>query len=72
MMSRVIQVMAASGLKAPGYLNLNENLSQDFRDWHGSYQLYAIATGVSENSQKIQCNVFLHVAGPAAQKVFST
>ena len=27
---------------------------------------------MSEKSQKIQCNVFLHVAGPAAQKVFST
>ena len=64
--------MAASGLKAPGYLDLNGNLSQNFRDWHRSYQIYAIASGVSEKSQKIQCNVFLHVAGPAAQKVFST
>ena len=27
---------------------------------------------MSEKLQKIQCNVFLHVAGPAAQKVFST
>ena len=27
---------------------------------------------MSEKSQKIQCNVFSHVAGPAAQKVFST
>ena len=64
--------MAASVLKAPGYLYLNGNLSQNFRDWHRSYQIYAIASGVSEKSQKIQCNVFLHVAGPAAQKVFST
>ena len=64
--------MAASGLKAPGYLDLNRNLSQNFRDWHRSYQIYAIASGVSEKSQKIQCNVFLHVAGPVAQKVFST
>ena len=64
--------MAASGLKAPGFLDLNGNLSQNFRDWHRSYQIYAIASGVSEKSQKIQCNVFLHVAGPAAQKVFST
>ena len=64
--------MAASGLKAPGYLDLNGDLSQNFRDWHRSYQIYAIASGVSEKSQKIQCNVFLHVAGPAAQKVFST
>ena len=64
--------MAVSGLKAPGYLDLNGNLSQNFRDWHRSYQIYSIASGVSEKSQKIQCNVFLHVAGPAAQKVFST
>ena len=64
--------MAASGLKAPGYLDLNGNLSQNFRDWHRSYEIYATASGVSEKSQKIQYNVFLHVAGPAAQKVFST
>ena len=64
--------MAASGLKAPGNWDLNGNLSQNLRDWHRSYQIYAIANGVSEKSQKIQCNIFLHVAGPAAQKVFST
>ena len=34
--------MAASGLKGPGYLDLNGNLSQNFRDWHRSYQIYAI------------------------------
>ena len=69
---RVIQVMAASSLKAPGYLDLNGNLSQNIRDWHRSYQIYAIASGVSEKSQKIQGNVNLHVAGPGAQKVFTT
>ena len=67
-----MQVMAASGLKVPGYVDLNENLSQNFREWHRSYQTYAIARGGSGKSQRIQCNVFLHVAGPAAQKVFTT
>ena len=62
--------MAASGLKAPGHLDLNGNLSQNF-DCHRSYQIYAIASDVSEKSQKIQCNVFLHVTGRASQKVFS-
>ena len=55
---RVIQVIAASGLEALGYLDLNGNLSQKFRDWHRNYQIYAITCGVSEKSQKIQCNVF--------------
>ena len=64
--------MAASGLKAPGYLDLNGNLSQNFRDWHRSYQIYAIASCVTEKSQKTRCNVFLHVAEAAAQKVLST
>ena len=62
--------MAALGLTAPGYLDLNGNLSQNFRDWHRSYQIYAVASGVSEKSQKIQCNVFLDVAGHSVHGLF--
>ena len=65
-----MQVMPASGLKAPEYLDLNGNLSQNFRDGHRSYQIYATTSGVSEKLQRIQYNVFLDV--PAAQNVFST
>ena len=32
-------------------------------------ELYAIAAGVITKSEKVQCAVFLHVAGPDAQKV---
>ena len=46
-----------SSASAPEHLDLNGNLSQNFRDWHRSYKIYAIASGVSENSQKIHCNV---------------
>ena len=68
----MVLVMAASGPKTPEYLDLNGNLSQNFRGWHRSSQIYVISSGVSEKSQKIQFNVILHVLGPAAQEVFST
>ena len=65
--------MAASGLKAPGYLDLNGNLSQNFTDTQKLQKLqklpdYAIASCVSEKSEKIQCNVFLHVVGLQPKK----
>ena len=60
-----------AGLKPPGPLILSGNVSQNYKDWIKSYEIYAIASGVIEKDELIQCNIFLHVAGPAAQKIHS-
>ena len=64
--------MAMSGLKPPAPLLLEGNLAQNWKIWHSAYEIYAGATGVTSKSGKVQCFVFLHVAGPEAQKLFET
>ena len=64
--------MALTGLKPPAPLNLDDNLSMNWRAWYDSYQIYATAAGVSNKPEKVQCCVFLHVAGAEAQKVHRT
>ena len=64
--------MATSGLKAPKGLSLTGNLAANYTEWLRTFDIYSIASGISTKDEKIQCNVFLHVAGPDAQKVFST
>ncbi len=61
-----------SGLKPPAQLSLQGNICQNYKDWIRSFEIYSIAGGTSEKSELVQCNTFLHVAGPSAQKVFST
>ena len=61
--------MALTGLKPPTCLNLEDNLAMNWRAWYDSYQIYATAAGVTNKPEKVQCCVFLHVAGAEAQKV---
>ena len=57
-------------LKPPEYLNLEApNLAEEWRRWKHSWDIYSLASGVSQKDEKIQCAVFLHVAGPGAQQV---
>ena len=62
----------AQGLKPPQKLNLTGNLQEEYLNWIGQYEIYAVATGVSEKAETVQCSVFLHVAGPEAQAVAKT
>ena len=64
--------MALSGLKPPAQLNLEDNVAINWRNWLHAYELYATAAGVITKSEKVQCAVFLHVAGLDAQKVART
>lgn len=60
-------------LKAPPNLELKgDNLAATYRDWIRSYDIFSIANEITTKSEEIQCNVFLHVAGPEAQKLYST
>ncbi|CAL9700809.1 unnamed protein product [Knipowitschia caucasica] len=59
-------------LKPPNSLCLEGNLAENWRSWVQKFELYLIASGLSEKSQKVQCATFLHVAGDEAIKVYNT
>lgn len=59
-------------LKPPNGLCLEGNLAENWKTWIQKFELYLIASGISEKSQKVQCATFLHVAGDEALKVFNT
>ena len=48
------------------------NVNANYKEWLRTFEIYTIASGVNEKSEKVQCNVFLHVAGPEAQKIHAT
>ena len=64
--------MALTGLKPPAPLKLDENLALNWKSWYNAFDIYATAAGVANKPEKVQCCVFLHVAGLEAQKVFRT
>ena len=65
--------MALTGLKPPGPLSLDGNLALNWKEWFNAYEIYATAAaGVSGKSERVQCCVFLHVAGREAQKLDQT
>jgi hypothetical protein len=61
-----------AGLKPPSPLDIDNKTTKVYSEWLRAYEIFSIATGVDEKDEKIQCNVFLHVAGEAAQKVYAT
>jgi hypothetical protein len=61
-----------SGLKPPAHLSLEGNLQANYRNWIRSFEICSVASGVDAKDEKVQCNVFLHVAGPEAQKIHAT
>jgi hypothetical protein len=62
----------AQGLKPPQKLNLTGNLQEEYSNWIGQYEIYAVATDIVSKTEEVQCNVFLHVAGPDAQAIAKT
>ena len=61
--------MALTGLKPPGALILEGDINTNWKQWFKAYDIYSIAAGVSTRTEKVQCNVFLHVAGTDAQNI---
>ncbi|RXN08425.1 retrotransposon-like family member retr-1 [Labeo rohita] len=59
-------------LKPPNSLDFEGNLAEIWRTWIQKFDLYLIATGIAEKSDKVKCATFLHVAGDDAIKVFNT
>ena len=58
--------------RPPGTLSLEGNLSENWRVWIQKFDIYLIASGIAEKSEKIKCATFLHVAGDDAIKVYNT
>ena len=61
-----------SGLKPPGQLQMEGNLAKNWKEWGRSFDLYAMATELYKKPEPVQCATFVHVAGPAAQRVYAT
>lgn len=59
-------------LKPANSLDFEGNLAENWRTWIRKFDLYLIATGIAEKSDKVKCATFLHVAGVDAIKVFNT
>ena len=64
--------MALTGLKPPGPLSLDGNLALNWKEWFNAHEIYATAADVSGKSERVQCCVFLHVAGREAQRLHQT
>ena len=59
------------GLEPPKALRLDaRNLKEAWLKWIADYELYAIASGLTEKSSEVQYAVFLHVIGESARTVY--
>ena len=48
------------------------NLANTWRQWRQRFELFTLASGLSEKDAKIQSATLLHVIGPAALEVYNT
>ena len=58
-------------LKPPGELCLEGNISENWRRWKQAFELFLIACGIDEKTEKVQIATFLHVAGQDARTVYN-
>ena len=60
-------------LTPPEQLNLESgNLTESWRQWRQRFDVFSLASGLSEKSDKVQSATLLHVAGPKALEVYNT
>ena len=62
----------AEQIPAPKPLKLDENIAENWRRWKKTFELYMTATEKDKKSQKIQCAIFVTLAGEAAIAVHET
>ena len=59
-------------LTPPEQLNLESgNLAENWRTWRHRFEVFSIASGLSEKSERVQVATLLHVAGPKALEVYN-
>ena len=61
-----------AGLRPPGPLCLEGNVSRNWMEWIRAFEFYETATELSTKSDGVRYATFLHVAGPAAQQIATT
>ena len=59
-------------LSPPEALNLDGNIAENWRRWKQRFEIFSLASGLSEKDAGIQAAAFLHVAGPEALEVYNT
>ena len=59
-------------LSPPEALNLDGNIAENWRRWKQRFEIFSLASGLSEKDVGIQAAAFLHVAGPEALEVYNT
>ena len=59
-------------LQPPGPLNLQGNLTENWRKWKQRFKLFSSASGLSEKDEKVQLATLLHVAGEEALEIYNT
>ena len=64
--------MALTGIRPPGPLILETNASSNWTAWIRAFEYYAAAVGMSSKTERVQCCLFMHIAGPEAQKVYAS
>ena len=66
------RTVMATQLKPPAGLNLEGNVSRNWREFKRGWELFAIAAGITEKPAEVHVATFLHVAGQSAQGVHDT
>lgn len=59
-------------MKPPNTLNLEGNLAENWRRWLQQFNLFLIASGISEKSTTVQASTLLHVIGENALEIYNT
>lgn len=59
-------------LRAPGPLNLEGNVSENWRRWIQQFKVYLCASEKDQKDEKLQCALLLHCAGEQAQELYNT
>ena len=59
-------------LSPPEALSLDGNVAENWRRWKQRFEIFSLASGLSEKATGVQAATFLHVAGPEALEVYNT
>ena len=59
-------------LSPPEALNLDSDIAENWRRWKQRFEIFSLASGLSEKDAGVQVATFLYVAGPEALEVNNT
>ena len=62
--------MNLPGISAPKALDLTGNVAEKWREWNEKFEIYLIAIGYEDKSEKIKTGVMLNVIGEEANELF--